>query len=560
MSSATRKHHRPAKADRPAARTGRATAAPWVDYHAVALAAVVTLIGLVRLRLLSTPFERDEGEYVYMGSLILHGGWPYRDAYSMKLPGTYGMYGLIVSAFGSSPAGVHAGFMIVSLATIVLVYAAFRRLFTPTIGLVAATTYGLLSVSGPMLGTAAHATHFVNFFVVLGLWFYSRWDDRRPRLFGGLTGLMLGLAFLMKQPAVFLVAFGGLLVLVRAGATAPRSRKTMAAALAVFAAAAAVPYGIVVLVMAAGGALGRFWYWTVTYAMSYASADTSWALGSALFGLSFGPMFREYPLVWLLALAGLAVVWIAGYDRRQKFLVIGLSISSAGAVLPGLNFREHYFVLLLPAVGLLVAIALEFAARLIPGGRGRPALRALPFVAIAAIGLVAIVNGRAYYLDDPPDEVCRKMYAGNPFVEAREVGTRLAGDTTPADTIAVFGSEPEIFVYSERRSATGYIYTYPLVEPQPDNVKMQHEMMAEIEASRPKYLVYCDVQSSWASTPESPKDILRWFDRYAPPNYDLVGLVEIGSSQSPAAYFWDAEARRRPVRPNSLWVLRRKGA
>ncbi len=559
MTRTTTRHRRPARDERPAGRTAPTPSALW-DYHAVALAAVVALISLIRWRLLATPFERDEGEYAYMGSLILHGGLPYRDAYNMKLPGTYGMYSLIVGAFGSSPTGVHAGFAIVSLATIVLVYAAFRRLFTPMVGLVAATTYGLLSVSGPMLGPAAHATHFVNFFVVLGLWCYSRWDDRRPWLSGGLVGLMFGLAVLMKQPAVFFVAFGGLMVLVRAGTVVPRSWKTIAAALAAFVAAAAVPYGAVVLVVVAGDAFGKFWSWTVTYAMSYASADTSWALGTTLVGLSFGPMFREYPLVWLLALAGLVVVWIAGYDWRQKLFVIALSVCSVGAVLPGLNFRRHYFVVLLPAVGLLVAFTLEFAARLIPGGRSRRVVRALPFVAIVAMGLVAIANGRAYYIDDPPDEVNRKMYAGNPFVETKAVGLRLAADTTPADTIAVLGSEPEIFVYAGRRSATGYIYVYPLVELQPDNLKMQHEMMAEIEAARPKYLVFCNVPLSWAARPGVPDDILRWFDRYAAANYDIVGLVEIGSSGSPAAYFWDAEVRGRRPGENSLWVLRRKGA
>ena len=560
MKNKTRKHQRRAPGERPAARTGLSSRVSWLDYHAVALAAVVVLIGLVRLRLLSTPFERDEGEYAYVGSLILHGGLPYRDAYNMKLPGTYGMYSLIVGAFGSSPAGVHAGFMIVSLATIVLAYAAFKRLFTPMIGLVAATTYGLLSISAPMLGTAAHATHFVNFFVVSGLWFYSRWNDRRPSLYGGLTGLAFGLAFLMKQPAVFLVAFGGLMVMVRAGAVMPRSWKTIATAAMAFGAAAAVPYLVVVLVVAAGGALEKFWFWTVTYAMGYASADTPWELRRALVGMSFGPMFREYPLVWLLAPVGLAAVWIARYDLRQKLLATGLTVSSAAAVLPGLNFRNHYFVVLLPALGLLVAIALEFVSRLFRSARRRPLVRALPFLAVAAMGVFAIANGRAYYLDDPPDQVSRTMYSGNPFVEAREVGARIARDTTPADTVAVLGSEPEIFVYSGRRSATGYIYTYPLVEPQPANLRMQHEMMAEIEAARPKYLVYADLQSSWAATPDSPKDILGWFNRFAPANYDLVGLVEIGSGGTPTAYFWDDEARRTPMRPNSLWVLRRKGA
>lgn len=520
---------------------------------------MLVIIALPRLRQVPALFERDEGEYAYMGNLILHGGLPYRDAYNMKLPGTYGMYSLIIAVFGSSPSGVHAGFMIVSLATIVLAYVVFRRLFTPMIGLTAATVYGLLSVSSPMLGAAAHATHFVNFFVLLGLLVCSRWNDRRPLLRGALAGLMFGLACLMKQHAVFLAAFGGVIVLVRAWDSRPRSGKTMAAAAITYGLAVALPFGAVVLIMAAAGSLGRFWFWTVTYATSYASAGTPWELARALFLLSFGRMFSEYPLVWMLALAGLAVVWIAPFNLRQRLFVTGLALCSVAAVLPGLNFREHYFVLLLPAVGLQAAIALDFLAGLIPSARRRPVIRALPMIAVAAMGVVAIVSGRAYYLDDPPDEVSRTVYAGNPFVEARAIGARIASDTAATDTVAIVGSGPEILVYAGRPSATGYMYVYPLVEPQPDNVRMQHEMMSEIEAAQPKYLVYCNLPSSWAATAESPKDILQWFNRYAPAHYDVIGIIEVGSGSTPSAYFWDAEAWRRAPGANSLWVLRRKG-
>ena len=68
------------------------------------------------------------------------------------------------------------------------------------------------------------------------------------------------------------------------------------------------------MIMAAAGSFGRFWFWTVTYATSYASAGTPWEVAKALFLRSFGPMFTEYPMVWLLALAGLAVVWTRRYD------------------------------------------------------------------------------------------------------------------------------------------------------------------------------------------------------------------------------------------------------
>ncbi len=102
-----------------------------MDWHVVALALVVILVGLIRLRLLATPFERDEGEYAYMGRVILDGGLPYRDANNMKLPGTYAMYALVMALFGGSPTAIHAGLAIVSLATVVLLYLAFRRLVVP---------------------------------------------------------------------------------------------------------------------------------------------------------------------------------------------------------------------------------------------------------------------------------------------------------------------------------------------------------------------------------------------------------------------------------------------
>jgi 4-amino-4-deoxy-L-arabinose transferase-like glycosyltransferase len=539
-------------------RKANAAAGSRFDLHVLAFATVLGVVGLIRWRLLAVPFERDEGEYAYIGNLILHGGLPYRDAYNMKLPGVYGMYSLIIAAFGSSPAGVHAGFAILSIATVALLYAALRRLFTPMTGLVAATVYGLLSVSSPLLGPAAHATHFVNLFVALGLWIYSRWDDGRPVLFAAVTGLMFGLAFLMKQHALFLAIFGAAIVLQRAWTAAPRQWKPISGIAAGYAVGAVIPYLIVVLIMAAAGSLGRFWFWTVTYAASYASAGTQWEVVKALFLRSFGPAFTEYPMVWLLAIAGLAVVWTRRYGVRQRVVVLGLALTSCAAVVPGLNFREHYFVLVLPAAGLLCAMALEWVAQLIGKVRDLPVVRALPFIAIAAWGAVAIANGRAYYLDDPPDEVSRKMYVGNPFVEAQEIGARIAADTGTTDKVAILGSEPELLVYSGRRSATGYMYVYPLVEPQPANLRMQREMIAEIEAAAPKYLVYCNVPTSWSASPLAPTDILQWFNRYAPAHYDVVGIVEIGSAGAPPAYFWDADARQRVPGPNSLWVMRRR--
>src|SRR5205814_4180382 len=79
---------------------------------ALALAALITLY--VRLRLISVPLERDEGEYAYIGHLILQGRPPFLDAYTMKLPGTPMAYALIMSVLGETIEGIHLGLLAVN--------------------------------------------------------------------------------------------------------------------------------------------------------------------------------------------------------------------------------------------------------------------------------------------------------------------------------------------------------------------------------------------------------------------------------------------------------------
>ena len=58
----------------------------------------------VRVRLGDMSLERDEGEYAYAGQLLLEGVPPYKEAYNMKLPGTYLAYAAsMASNYNSQP-------------------------------------------------------------------------------------------------------------------------------------------------------------------------------------------------------------------------------------------------------------------------------------------------------------------------------------------------------------------------------------------------------------------------------------------------------------------------
>ena len=126
------------------------------------------------------------------------------------------------------------------------------------------------------------------------------------------------------------------------------------------------------------------------------------------------------------------------------------------------------------------------------------------------------------------------------------------------DKIAVIGSEPQIYFYANRKSATGYIYVYGLMEPQDYASKMQLDMIQEIEETRPKYVVFVNVPYSWLLRPNSDTTILKWAQRYLNSNYHTVGLVDMLTDGSYQAY-WDDDPRiNRPPSEFNVYVLKRK--
>jgi hypothetical protein len=156
-----------------------------------------------------------------------------------------------------------------------------------------------------------------------------------------------------------------------------------------------------------------------------------------------------------------------------------------------------------------------------------------------------------------PTEVSRELYGRNPFVEAVEIARYLRERSVPTDRIAVIGSEPEIYFYARRPAATGYIYTYPLMEAQRYAGRMQEEMIREIEAASPAYLVFVNVSTSWLVRPSFDPGILTWLRRYAS-DFEVVAVADIVSVER-TEYRWDAEARNyAPKSPYSVMVFRRK--
>ena len=166
-----------------------------------------------------------------------------------------------------------------------------------------------------------------------------------------------------------------------------------------------------------------------------------------------------------------------------------------------------------------------------------------------------LLRQRHFLFEMSPEMACREIYTQDPFAESVAVGAYLASHADPTDTVAVFGSEPQIYFYSHRRSATGYIYTYSLMEDQPRALQMQYEMAGEIRAAHPGYIVLVNDPSSWARKDHSQWWIFYWFDEYKS-HYEVVKTFDIWADRQ--LHYDRREISKLPFVPSTVEILRRK--
>ena len=514
----------------------------------LAVAAIVVIAGAIRLRLLDVPLDRDEGEYAYFGQLLLAGIPPYAQAYNLKMPGIYGAYALIMAVFGQTPSAIRAGLMLTTSATTVAAYLLGARLGGSAIGVTAAGVFAALSLNPRMLGIAAYAEHFALLPVLVGalvLWSAGR---QRPPLGVLASGLLFGIALLVRQSTAAFVAGGAAYIVLAYRDQRQPSRLGRVGGLTVFLAGGAAPLVLTAISLWMAGTFKTFWFWVFSYARYY-QADP--ATGWSNLVRSLSSVAPSTSLVLALTVVGVGST-MRDPDRDRRLFVLMFAASSVLGTMMGLQFRPHYFLLAAPAVALLSAIGLVALSRLLAVQR----LGALRSAVPALVGLLAIVQplyaSRTVLFELAPAQVSRAIYGRNPFPESVEVARYIREHSDAGDRVAVVGSEPQIYFYSGRRSATGYIYTYPLMELQPYAPMMQRNMIQEIETAAPRYLVFVSATRSWIARPDSDRTIFGWFERYQR-DFTRVGVVDILPQQETVYRWGDAAAGYVPR--SDVWLM-----
>ncbi len=519
------------------------------------LALAIAFVLVVRFRLLNLPLERDEGEYAYMGQLFLQGVPPHAEAFNMKLPGTSVLYAGFMAVFGQTIQGVHLGLLTVNLATLCLLFFFARKLFGQTAAAFSALCFAVLSSGITVLGCHAHATHFMAFFSLAGAWSLWNAKEKDSVVWCACAGFCFGAAFITKQQAMFLPAFGGIVVAFsHQGRREFFSRRHLAVC-ATFAATALVPLGAIFLWVWLAGTFDKFYYWTFQYAQYYVNqlpvSSALWFMfANSLSVMSFNAA------IWLLAFFGLGVMlFVKSFAGRRAFF-LGYFLASALCVVPGFYFRPHYYVVALPAVAIFFGVGGAWLVEAASRSRRAVLARWAAFASVAASVVISIALQADYYFLQSIDKISFREYRIQPFTTSVEIAKYLKERTGPDERIAVFGSEPELFFYSGRRSLTGYIYMYPLLEKHPDTLTMTKDFIRRTEEAPPRYIIFYGPYFFFDVQKAEPA-FFNWALSFAQERYDIVELFEF-DDQGGRTAMREGDAIKSPGSFKFVAVLKRR--
>jgi hypothetical protein len=354
---------------------------------------------------------------------------------------------------------------------------------------------------------------------------------------------------------VAFVIFGGLYILIDQIRKRSVDWLALVSRCLLFTLGAVLPYALTCLAFFRAGVFEKFWFWTVEYARIYISevpAERIWSI----FLYRTVSVIKSNPLMWVLVYFGLAaLIWDKRLKRKSVFIV-GFALFSFLAICPGFYFRPHYFIFVLPAAAILVGIAISTLANKLSNVSSAFVQYGLPIFLIAICLILSGYHQRQFLFQMTPTEISRETYGHDPFPESFEIAQFIHEHTKENDTIVVLGSEPQIYFYSDRHSATGHIYMYGLAEKHKFALKMQEELVREIESAQPKFIVFVKIGSSWRMRLDAHNILYPWFQEYHSKYYTLVGLVDYVDTKP--IYHWAPNKICKPQSDYWISILERK--
>lgn len=512
----------------------------------------------IRLNFKDMSFERDEGTYSYMGKLLTEGKKPYSYFYEMKPPALYYMYGLMVALFGSTVAGLHVGFFLVSTLTSVFMFLWIKRMLNPAAGTLAAVAYSIISTSPHASGLTIQSEHLLCLFLIPGLWIlWEAFKDNKSWQWL-LSGALLSWALLIKQNTLFFIAFAGLAIILHhflikkdkgiAGLWKP---------VLLFGSGVIIPVALVLGILVANGSFKDFIFFIYEYPKTQYLSSIEFSRGMGYLQNRFSAIKYDYEIIWYPAFAGILAFWMLSKNLFLKINLTLLLVLSLLSIAPGLRFYGHYWIHFLPAIAVLFAAAIFIVTEKLKETGTLKNPQFISLLLLCGVFFISLNTNKDYYFISDPEKVVRAVYGTNPFVESRKVSDFLNTKMKKEDGLVVFGSEPQIYMYTQKDAPSRHFYCGNLVQGHPIVKDWSEEFKKDFAKANPKYAVWVQHPYSWSVPKNGNTAFIDWGYDQLKKNYHPIGYADIVEN-SKTEYVWDAAALPyKPKGPEYLIVLER---
>lgn len=455
------------------------------------LLAIAGALILLRVPSLAQPMGPDQGLYAYVGERILHGELAYRDAWDQKPPGIHYVYAAL-RVISRHDVMVPAADLAAAVAVAALLWVVGTRLCGPLAGGLSAVLFLLLS--DPSLAryggfrVRAQAETFIALAITGAVALAAR--SRPPasgfRLPVVGAGALVGAAFVLKYnaglyallllPALMTGALRGASQEATYTGTPPFWRDVAA----VMTGAATVPV-LMLIPFWRGGALDDLYQATIVYNLRY-SGETYASRWDMLRYLFVAPIrHAQVDPLWFVGGVGCAcLVFVSVRALAQRRLVTGwipvvwVALACVSIAMNGSRDLPQYFLQAAPALALAAGMAAAIAIPPLPVA-ARWAVVLLLAIATWRVGadpfpkLVANVWHDTQYVIGRMDRRTHLARYGSRDVDKysaldnREIGDFLEAHARRDETVYVFGYSSGAYVYADRRSASRFFWSRPVI-------------------------------------------------------------------------------------------------
>lgn len=443
-------------------------------YFLLFLLAALILIGL-RIQFIDEPFERDEGGYAYMSWRFLNGEVMYRDYWDTKPPGIVCIYALIFKLYGISLTSVRTMTIFFGIIALMLVYLVAEKMFDKKIAITSVFIYAFFS-SQPISHTiSSNAEPFMIIFTLAGIYFYLFSEKRNNALI--LSGALFGIAFMVKQTAV-----DGLLAVILYSAINKGLRirnilKISAGIVGVW-----VP---VIIYFLYKGVLNDFFFAAYVYNFTYINKALSYHWLERLINTII-TLTKEDILLWVLAISGFFII-------NKRHFLRAWTVFAAIGVTAGGRFFPHYFVQLIPVLSILSGYCLNKVWESIDRQNfWAKAQNKFIFSTLSVLVVLTFINQIRYFAFLDCYDICKEKYPMQSFEFKERLAEEVKKITNPDDYIFVWGSEPEIYFFAERRSPVRFINNHYVWIHSAFAEKAKKEIMQELNLKKPKAIIIMD--------------------------------------------------------------------